>query len=77
MSARLLCLCLFAFSTAATAADHLRDLQTAAIKNGQSPVAHWGADPKNYKEWGTHSNRLIPVYTFGTLNAGKGVDLNS
>ncbi len=65
--------------TAATllAADHLRELQTAAIRDGQSPVAHWGVDPKNYKEWGTHSNRLIPVYTFGTKGAGAGIDLGS
>ena len=59
------------------AGDHLRDLQTAAINDGQSPVAHWGVDPKNYKEWGTHSNRLIPVYTFGTKGAGAGIDLGS
>ncbi len=77
MPARLLCLCLLLMTTVANADDHLRDLQTAAIKNGQSPVAHWGVDPKNYKEWSTHSNRLIPVYTFGTLGAGAGVDLNS
>jgi alkaline phosphatase len=65
--------------TAATllGGDHLRELQTAAIRDGQSPVAHWGVDPKNYKEWGMHSNRLIPVYTFGTKGAGAGVDLNS
>ncbi len=72
----ILCLCLLT-ATPSLAADHLRDLQTAAIKNGQSPVAHWGVDPKNYKEWGTHSNRLIPIYTFGTLGAGEGVDLCS
>lgn len=72
----ILCLCLLTVAPS-VAADHLRDLQTAAIKNGQSPVAHWGVDPKNYKEWGTHSNRLIPIYTFGTLGAGEGVDLNS
>lgn len=71
-----LCLCLLTVAPS-LAADHLRDLQTAAIKNGESPVAHWGVDPKNYKEWGTHSNRLIPIYTFGTLGAGEGVDLNS
>ena len=64
-------------TTASVAADHLRDLQTTAINDGQSPVAHWGIDPKNYKEWGTHSNRLIPVYTFGTRGAGLGVDLDS
>ena len=59
------------------AADHLSELQTAAIKNGKSPVAHWGVDLNNYKEWGTHSNRLIPAYTFGTKGGGNGVDLTS
>lgn len=76
MPSRLLCLCLLAITTVANADDYLRDLQTAAIENGYSLVAHWGVDPKNYKEWGTHSNRLIPVYTFGTLGAGAGVDLD-
>lgn len=57
------------------AEDTVRELQSAAIKNGQSSVGHWGVDPKNYKEWGTHSNRLIPVYTFGSKAAGEGVDL--
>ena len=70
-------LCWLLVTTLATAADHLRDLQTEAIEKGYSPVAHWGVDPKNYKEWGTHSNRLIPVYTFGTRGAGEGVDLTS
>lgn len=77
MPARLLCLFLLSITAVANAEDHLRDLQTAAIKNGHSSVAHWGVDPKNYQEWGTHSNRLIPVYTFGTLGAGEGVDLNN
>ncbi len=27
-------------------------------------------------EWGTHSNRLIPVYTFGTMQQGDGVDVS-
>lgn len=58
-------------------ADHIFDLQSAAIRNGHSPAAHWGYDPDDYTLWKTHSNRLIPVYTYGTLNAGKGVDLNS
>ncbi len=52
-------------------------LQTEAIlsKPKKSDVAHWGADPSNYTEWGNHSNRLIPVYTFGTKDAGSGIDL--
>ena len=77
MRTRILGLSLLFLTTVATAADHLRDLQEEAIKNGYSPVGHWGVDPKNYKEWGTHSNRLIPVYTFGTLGAGEGVDLRN
>lgn len=51
-------------------ADHMRDLQTAAIEANRADFGHWGHDPKNYKHWGSHSNRLIPVYTFGTLTPG-------
>jgi alkaline phosphatase len=57
--------------------DHIRALQEAAIVDGRSSVAHWGNDPEKYTAWGTHSNRLIPVYTFGTAGAGPGVDLTS
>ncbi len=69
--------CLGILVGSSVAGDHLRDLQTAAIEAGKSPVGHWGVDPKNYKEWGTHSIRLIPIYTFGTKEAGPGVDLGS
>lgn len=55
--------------------DYLRDLQTKAIENDHSPVGHWGYEPDKYTQWGSHSNRLIPVYTFGTQGAGKGIDL--
>lgn len=57
--------------------DLLHDLQNEAIYSGRSNVGHWGMTPDNYTEWGTHSNRLIPVYTFGTLGAGPGVDLTN
>ncbi len=50
----------------AARADHIRDLQTAAIEANKADFGHWGHDPANYKHWGSHSNRLIPVYTFGT-----------
>ena len=59
------------------AADYIRDLQTEAIKANQAEFGHWGHDPANYKQWGSHSNRLIPVYTFGTMNAPEGIDLRS
>jgi alkaline phosphatase len=55
--------------------DRIRDLQAAAIHAGKAEFGHWGEDPANYKAWGSHSNRLIPVYTFGTKNAGPGIDL--
>lgn len=40
-------------------------------------MGHWGLTSDNYIEWGSHSNRLIPVYAFGTRGAGKGIDLTS
>jgi alkaline phosphatase len=60
--------CCLIFVQVATA-DHIRELQTRAIEANRADFGHWGADPANYKQWGTHSNRLIPVYTFGTLSA--------
>ena len=56
--------------------DYVGQLQEQAIKNGRSPAAHWGWRPEVYTLWGTHSNRLVPVYTFGTKNAGKEIDLD-
>jgi len=53
----------------------VRDIQTQAIRLGHSRVAHWGTDPANYNQWTSHTNRLIPVYTFGTREAGPGIDL--
>jgi len=64
-------------SVLANAADPVRDIQNAAVDQNKSDIAHWGLDPNNYTQWGTHSLRLIPVYTFGTAGAGPGVDLNS
>ncbi len=46
-------------------ADHLRDLQTAAAQASSADWGHWGADPKKYSTWFSHSNRLIPLYAFG------------
>lgn len=61
----------------ARSGDYIRDIQNEAIKENRADIGHWGPDPSNYKAWSSHSNRLIPVYTFGTLNAGDGVDLRS
>ena len=55
--------------------DHLRELQKRAVQTGQSDVGHWGWTEDQYSQWTTHTNRLIPVYTFGTRGAGKRIDL--
>jgi len=45
--------------------DHIRELQMQAEEREVSECGHWGADPKNYSSWTKHSNRLVPIYTFG------------
>jgi len=57
--------------------DYIRELQTKAIQAGKSEVGHWGTMPDKYIQWSSHSNRLIPVYTYGTLKAGDGISLGS
>jgi alkaline phosphatase len=57
-----------------SAGDHLRALQQRAFDDGFAEWGHWGADPEKFSTWKNHSNRLIPIYTFGiTLDefAGK------
>jgi alkaline phosphatase len=49
----------------ATAADPIAELQARAIAEKRADWGHWGLDPEKYVTWSTHSNRLIPVYTFG------------
>jgi alkaline phosphatase len=50
--------------------DRIRDLQTHAIEEKTADWGYWGPQPEKYSGWTNHSNRLIPVYTFG-------IDLNS
>jgi alkaline phosphatase len=47
------------------ALDRLAKLQTEAIESKFAEWGHWGARPKSYSAWTNHSNRLIPIYTFG------------
>jgi alkaline phosphatase len=70
-----LILCLL--SVTASGEDYLRDLQAKAVEANKAEFGHWGWEVDNYKLWGTHSNRLIPVYTFGTAGSGAGIDLSS
>lgn len=62
---------------AAIAADFVQELQARAIADNRADWGYWGDDPANYTAWGTHSNRLVPVYTFGTRGAGTGIDLTA
>lgn len=57
--------------------DYIRELQTRAIKAGKSEVGHWGIMPDKYIQWSSHSNRLIPVYAYGTSKSGTGISLKS
>ncbi len=43
----------------------LRTMQREAIESKQADWAHWGSKPEKYSGWTNHSNRLVPVYTFG------------
>ncbi len=50
-------------------------LQQKAVESNQADWAHWGPDPEKYSSWKTHSNRLIPLYTFGdTLDRVRGAN---
>ncbi|MFM8704141.1 MAG: alkaline phosphatase, partial [Planctomycetia bacterium] len=52
-------------SATAPATDRVREMQAAAERAGQAGWGHWGDRPSVYAAWSNHSNRLIPVYTFG------------
>lgn len=45
--------------------DPIRALQETAMEQQTAPWGHWGIDPGKYSSWVEHSNRLIPLYTFG------------
>lgn len=45
--------------------DPMRRMQRVATKEQTATWGHWGNQPKKYMTWDQHSNRLIPVYTFG------------
>ena len=45
--------------------DFLRTLQFEAIEDDFAHWGHWGAKRMKFSDWTNHSNRLIPVYTFG------------
>lgn len=52
-------------SSVAQTPDPIAVLQQAAASKGTATWAHWGPKADRYSSWTTHSNRLVPVYTFG------------
>ncbi|MEM1068651.1 MAG: alkaline phosphatase [Planctomycetota bacterium] len=46
-------------------ADRLRQMQSQAMVDQKADWAAWGNQPKKFSTWTNHSNRLVPVYTFG------------
>ncbi len=64
-------------ATLVSGEDYICRLQTDADNQLHADFGHWGWEADKYELWGTHSNRLIPVYTFGTRGAGERIDLNS
>ncbi len=45
--------------------DFVAKLQVDAFESKTASWGHWGNRRKSYSAWTNHSNRLIPVYTFG------------
>ena len=57
----------------AAAADPIREMQSQAVTDQKAAWGHWGHMPDKFSTWTNHSNRLVPVYTFGlTLDALRG-----
>lgn len=53
--------------------DIVRDLQRKAIEQLHADWGYWGSAPARYSTWMNHSNRLVPIYTFGmTLDQLRG-----
>jgi len=67
--------CPFVANTTPAADDPIRQLQIEAEISGRADWGHWGDQPGKYVTWSNHSNRLIPVYAFGTdLKRVRGVN---
>ena len=64
----LLALCLFTVPTTVSGQDSndlLREFQYRAAELGTCEWVHWGDQPGRFSNCTNHSNRLVPVYTFG------------
>jgi alkaline phosphatase len=58
---------------AQTTSDYLRQMQFEAVESKAADWVHWGDRESVFSNWTNHSNRLIPIYTFGMkLDSVKG-----
>jgi len=51
--------------TSVKVADPIAALQESSFEAKVADWGYWGPKPRSYSGWTNHSNRLIPVYTFG------------
>ena len=56
--------------------DFLRQMQFEAVELEKADWGHWGDRKAKYSSWTYHSNRLVPIYTFG-LKLDKYIGENS
>ena len=56
--------------------DSVRQMQFKAADSKTADWGHWGTKPDKFSSWTNHSNRLIPIYTFG-INLSSFIDSNS
>lgn len=59
-----------ALEAAADRSDPMRQMQAKAVLDQKASWASWGNNLDKFSTWTNHSNRLVPIYTFGiTLDA--------
>ena len=61
----LICALIPGFSSAQKNDDYLRQMQFEAVESKKADWGHWGDRKSRYSSWTYHSNRLVPIYTFG------------
>ncbi len=60
-------------SAAQQAPDYLREMQFQAVDTKKADWVHWGDRTSVFSNWTNHSNRLIPIYSYGIqLDSCKG-----
>lgn len=59
------CLAYFCGAACLFSQDYVQELQSVAVSTRMAPWAHWGPNARTFSSWTSHSNRLIPLYSFG------------